>query len=95
MKTSYKVILLIVVACLSSIAIFYFTDRANPIAEEVDILAYQQELEQTFYPTKDDTFENPRIIVNPYGNSPLTALIIFQTKDLTAPTVVIHGKVGS
>lgn len=92
MKTSYKVILLIVVACLSSIAIFYFTDRANPIAEEVDILAYQQELEQTFYPTKDDTFENPRIIVNPYGNSPLTALIIFQTKDLTAPTVVIHGK---
>ncbi len=92
MKTSYKLILLIVVACLSSIAIFYFTDRANPIAEEVDILVYQQELEQSFYPTKDDTFENPRIIVNPYGNSPLTALIIFQTKDLTAPTVVIHGK---
>lgn len=92
MKTSYKVILLVLIACLSSIVIFYFTDRANPMKEEIDIIAYQNDLEKNFHPTNADTFENPRIIVNPYGNSPLTAIIIFETKDLTAPTVVIKGK---
>ncbi len=38
------------------------------------------------------TIENPKVILNPYGNSPLTALIIFETSDLTSPTVTIKGK---
>ena len=40
----------------------------------------------------DYTIDNPKIIVNPYGNSPLTALVIFKTKDLTSPTITVKGK---
>lgn len=38
------------------------------------------------------TIKNPHIILNPYQNSPLTALIIFETEDEISPTVTISGK---
>ncbi|HAX73472.1 MAG TPA: aryl sulfotransferase [Firmicutes bacterium] len=38
------------------------------------------------------TFESPYIELNPYGNSPLTALLLFNTPTDTQVTVTIHGR---
>lgn len=46
----------------------------------------QQELEN-----QEHTFENPLIILNPFGNSPLTAVVLFQTKESYAVRVTVQG----
>lgn len=51
----------------------------------------QQELEKEFK-SKGYTLENPNIIVDPYNNSPLTALVIFETEENLSPTVTIEGE---
>ncbi len=38
------------------------------------------------------SFEEPLVIVNPYGTSPLTAVAIFTTDELTGGTVTVKGK---
>ncbi|MFV0441410.1 MAG: aryl-sulfate sulfotransferase [Lachnospirales bacterium] len=38
------------------------------------------------------TFENPLIIPNPYGDTPLTALIMFETEEESEITLFIEGK---
>lgn len=38
------------------------------------------------------TWENPYIVVNPYGNSPLTAYVLFETKETCSVTVTVKGK---
>ena len=40
----------------------------------------QEELEKEFT-SKGYTLDNPNIIVDPYHNSPLTALVIFETEE--------------
>ena len=92
MKTVIKVILLIVLACLSSIFIFYNVEKAKPVKTTPDILLTQNEIELSLLGDTNYTYQSPKIVVNPYGISPLTAFIIFETKDLTAPTVTIVGK---
>lgn len=92
MKTKYKFLILIILACLSSIAIYYLVDSVKPVEEKKDLVSIQYELEQNFLEDTDYTFEEPNVILNPYGTSPLTALVIFETKDLTAPTITIQGK---
>lgn len=37
-------------------------------------------------------FEEPLVIVNPYGNSPLTAVVIFSTDTQTGGTITVKGK---
>jgi len=92
MKTKYKFLILIILACLSSIAIYYLVENVRPVDEVKDLISIQYELEKEFMDDTDYTFEEPNVILNPYGTSPLTALVIFETKDLTAPTITIHGK---
>lgn len=92
MKTKYKFFILIMLACLSSIGIYYLVDKVKPVNEVKDLIAIQYDLEQEFLTDTNYTFEEPKVILNPYGISPLTALVIFETKDLTTPTIIIHGK---
>lgn len=92
MKTRTKFILLILVACILSILIYEKIENVKPVTETEDILVYQEKLEKKFTTSEENTIDNPKIIVNPYNISPLTALIMFETKDLTAPTVKIVGK---
>lgn len=42
--------------------------------------------------TKGYTIENPNVVVDPYGNSPLTALVLFETEEKVSPKVTIQGK---
>ena len=51
----------------------------------------QQELEQKFT-SHNYTLENPNVIVDPYNNSPLTALVIFETKKKEKVKITIEGK---
>ena len=37
------------------------------------------------------SLDNPNIIVNPYGNSPLTALVLFTTADYSEVNITIKG----
>lgn len=92
MKTKYKFFILIMLACLSSIGIYYLVDKVKPVNEVEDLIAIQYDLEQEFLADTNYTFEEPKVILNPYGISPLTALVIFETKDLTTPTIIVHGK---
>lgn len=41
---------------------------------------------------KGYTIDNPFVVVNPYGNSPLTAIVIFNTEEETAIDLTVKGK---
>lgn len=51
----------------------------------------QQELEKEFT-SEGYTLDNPNIIVDPYNNSPLTALVIFETKREEKVKITIKGE---
>lgn len=90
-----KYVGLIVVTFALSIGIYEYVEANKPIDTEADLLYTQNQLEQQYLNNTNFTIDNPNVILNPYGNSPLTALIVFQTKDLTTTTVTIKGKDGS
>ena len=81
-KGLIKLFLLIVFAVSASLLIFYNAERAKKVEVVGDYLIAQNELEDIISKDTNYNFQNPKIIVNPYENSPLTALIIFETNDL-------------
>ena len=92
MRTKYKFLFLIFTACISSIIIYYFCEKSQPVHYVQNIVDYQNKLDETTLATSNYTIDKPKIVVNPYEISPLTALIIFETKDLTTPTITVVGK---
>lgn len=92
MKTQYKMIILIALACICSILIYYKVDKAKPAKFQEDLIAKQEKLENKLLEKTNYTMEHPNIILDPYDISPLTALVIFETSDLTAPEVTVKGK---
>lgn len=92
MKTSYKFVVLVILACILSILIYYHVDKFKQATIVEDILVTQNNKELEFLNDTNYPFDNPKVVINPYGISPLTALIIFETNDLTAPTITIKGK---
>lgn len=58
---------------------------------EPSLAAHQAELEKNII-AKGYTISEPNIILDPYDNSPLTAVIAFETEELVRPTVKIAGK---
>lgn len=94
MKNTIKYILLVIFAFAASILIYEYVEANEEIAIEDDILIYQQTLENEFLSKTDYSINEPKVILNPYGNSPLTALVIFETSDLTTPTITVKGKDG-
>ncbi len=55
-------------------------------------LGEEQYKKEKKFKTKGFSIENPNVILNPYGNSPLTALILFETEEEVRPKVTIVGK---
>lgn len=79
-----------------SIVIFsivgYKVVSANEVVDEVkNIIDIQNGLDK-YFSSYGYTVENPNIIVNPYGISPLTALVLFETKDEVEVHVKVVGK---
>lgn len=101
MKKSLKInkmglILGILVLIVLVAFIYVFTiNKKNTNKESVEqvlsMVETQKEKEKEF---KEEgyTIDEPNVILNPYGNSPLTALILFETEGKVAPKVTITGK---
>lgn len=65
---------------------------ANEQIEEIkDEIANQLELEVYLTPY-GYTLDNPNLVVNPYDISPLTALLLFETKEEETVTITVEGK---
>ena len=61
--------------------------ESMPAASQSRDDAYEKELRSGKY-----TWEKPLIVTNPYGNSPLTAYILFYTEDACKVSVTVKGK---
>lgn len=75
--------------------LFLELDSKNINNEEIEIVSSlvesQKEIEEDIE-IKGTGLEEAEVILNPYGNSPLTALILFKTKSSVSPKVTIVGK---
>lgn len=64
----------------------------NTLVDQVVSLMDGQIAKEKDFQIDGYTLENPNVIVNPYGNSPLTALVIFETDNEEEVEVTIKGK---
>lgn len=96
MKNKKKIILitLLIVVVLVVVLLFVLNSLSTnneEVEQTISLVDTQVELEKEFV-SEGYTIDNPNIIVNPYEISPLTALVIFETKEEVAPTITIVGK---
>ena len=94
-KLIMKYVILIILTFAASIFIYEYVMENEPIETEDDIFYLQNQSEIQYLSNTNYTIENPNVILNPYGNSPLSALVVFQTKDLTTSSITIKGKDGA
>lgn len=69
--------------------------QTTSVVQTPDLISLQNQIDQqlqTEIESDDYTFEHPFIKVNPYGNSPLTALVAFTTSEPQTIKVAIKGK---
>ena len=86
------IISIIVLIILGSIFYSYNNLRAkNEIDLTASLVTKQNEVERTIK-TNGYTIDNPKVLLDPYNASPLTALILFETEEEVSPKVTIEGK---
>lgn len=61
------------------------------IKRDRDILSIQSNKE-VYFNSYGYSIDNPNVIVNPYGNSPLTGIVMFETNDYSDVSVCIKNK---
>ena len=86
------IISIIVLIILGSI--FYSYNNLigkNEIDLTVSLVTKQNEIEKTIK-TNGYTIDNPKVLLDPYDASPLTALILFETEEEVSPKITIEGK---
>lgn len=91
-KLLFKYVVLVILTFFVSILIYNYIESFKPVETEKDVLLFQHTIENEIFNGDAPTIENPKIILNPYGNSPLSAIVIFQTSDLTTPSITVEGK---
>lgn len=91
MKQLYFILTFIVVIIIITIFGMILISPKNEVKEVKDTITLQNEIESSFS-CYGYTLENPKIILNPYENSPLTALIMFETDKREKFTITIKGK---
>ncbi len=95
MKNKKMWVWIILVVVILAIILFILLNNNNQNVDEVAIsesLITGQYNKEKDFKTEGYTIDNPNVILNPYGNSPLTALILFETTEEVSPTVTIVGK---
>ena len=89
------IILVLAVIVIATAILFRLVSLASEGENEVKyvsaLIENQANVEDTFE-SEGYTLETPNVILNPYGNSPLTALVIFETKQEEKASVTIKGK---
>ena len=91
MKQLYFFLTFIVLIIIITIIGMILISPKNEVKEVKDTITLQNEIESSFS-CYGYTLEKPKIILNPYGNSPLTALIMFETDKREKFTITIKGK---
>ena len=95
-KNIKNIVGVVVVTLLIMVNVFLlYIDNKNvntKKVKEVSSLIEQQEKLQSKFKIDGYTFENPNVILNPYGTSPLTALVLFKTEKMEEVKVTIEGK---
>ena len=95
MKNKEMWVWIILIVALLIIVLFILFNGNNKNVDEVAIseslITSQYEKEKDFK-IEGYTIDEPNVILNPYGNSPLSALILFETEVEVSPTVTIVGK---
>lgn len=92
MKKNNLIILIVLCLLLTAFFGLDMVSRNNKRVYMVDsLVSMQREVEENFV-IEGYTFDNPNVIVDPYGNSPLTALVMFKTEKNVSPKVTIKGK---
>ena len=95
MKKSYVFVILFLFFIITiSLVGGILVSGSTQIREEKDIFLVQSNKEVYFNVYGYD-IDNPNIIVNPYGNSPLTALIMFETDCYVEVEVIVKSKNGN
>lgn len=94
MKKSYVFIGLFFVFIILISVIGVMALSGNVRIEEIDEFGLQSDRE-VYLTGYGYTLDNPNIILNPYGNSPLTALVMFETEKDTEVYVLIKGRNGA
>ena len=86
------IISIIVLIILGSIFYSYnnLTGK-NEIDLTASLVTKQNEIENTIK-TNGYTIDNPKVLLDPYDASPLTALILFETEEEVSPKITIEGK---
>lgn len=95
MKKSKKgifIIILLLIIISAIIFSIFFNKKNKESVEIVSSLTEKQAISEKEFKIEGYTIENPNVIKNPYGNSPLTALVLFETKNEVTPKVIIKGK---
>lgn len=95
MKKSYVLIglFLIFIVAITIIGSLIVTGNVE-IKASSDILLVQSNKE-VYFSVYGYSIDNPNVIVNPYGNSPLTALVMFETDNYSEVEVIIKSKNGN
>ncbi len=92
-KRLIGIILLVVVVLLLLLYAFLDLFSQNKTeTENIVSMIDEQILIEKDLKIEGYTFDEPNVILNPYGNSPLTALVIFETEEDEEVEVTIKGK---
>ena len=91
-KTILIALLIVIVLVIALLFVLnYLSTNREEVEQTISLVEKQGDLEDDF--TSDGyTIDNPKIIVNPYEISPLTALVIFETEEEVSPTVTVVGE---
>lgn len=63
------------------------------IKKEKDILGVQSNKE-VYFNGYGYSLDNPNVIINPYGNSPLTGIAMFETSDYSEVSISVNGDIN-
>lgn len=91
-----KKIIIILISVIVLLILFLiishlFSLNNQEITKKESLIVIQKEMEQKLTST-GYTIDEPNVVLNPYGSSPLSALIMFETEEKVAPKVTIKGK---
>ncbi|MFA6327574.1 MAG: aryl-sulfate sulfotransferase [Bacilli bacterium] len=90
-----KIIGLILLILIIVGGLYLILNKREQVELIADILDTQYELEETYLKDLEDngyTFNKPKVILNPYEISPLTALIMFETETEEEVEIIVVGK---
>lgn len=86
------IILLFILAGILVFVYFNEYDRNDKLVKESESLISLQEGYEDDLSAKGYTIDNPKVVIDPYKASPLTAMVMFETKESTEVKVNIQGK---